>query len=96
MRYRAEFSPQAWVNDYAIPVDPQGETEWDATEFVEQLLREGVYRGGEVRPEYAAEWLQETLVHGDHDDILRTDSNAPEWVREWSGPFDTYLSEAPE
>lgn len=23
------FHPQAWVNAYAIAVDPEGETEWD-------------------------------------------------------------------
>lgn len=77
MRYEAEFSPQAWVNDYAMSVDPQGPTAWDATEFVQQA---------------APEWVRRTLERGnDHDDILRTDPNAPEWVREWSGPFETYL-----
>jgi hypothetical protein len=91
-RYQAEFSPQAWQNDYAIPVDPQGETTWDVTEFVEKILDEGLYRGTEIKREYAREWLDATLERGnDHDDVLWQDENAPEWVRNWSGPFDTYL-----
>lgn len=83
-RYKATFSPQAWVNDNAVPVDPPGPTEWDATEFVTRdLSRYG-------RERYQT-WLADTLEHGDREDVLRTDPNAPEWVREWSGPFETYL-----
>jgi hypothetical protein len=26
------FHPQAWVNDHAIAVDPEGESEWDVGE----------------------------------------------------------------
>jgi hypothetical protein len=77
MKYQAEFSPQAWVRDNAISVDPEGETTWDATEFVTMLDDPA--------------WLTRTIEHGDRDDVLRTDSNAPAWIREWSGPFDTYL-----
>lgn len=75
-RYIATFVPQAWIRDYAVSVDPEGPTEWDATEFV--LAQDEA-------------WLARTLREGDHDDILRTDDNAPEWVQQWSGPFDTYL-----
>lgn len=77
MRYEAEFQPEAWVRDYAMTVDALGPTTWDATEFV-----------------LAADpkWFAETLERGtDYDDILRLDPNAPEWVREWPGPFETYL-----
>lgn len=82
MRYRAEFRPQAWIRDNAVEVDPEGETEWDATEFV--LAQ-------------SPQWREATLDRGkDYDDILRDDTNAPEWVREWRGPFDTYLEEAEE
>ena len=30
-RIRCTFRPQAWVRDYAIEVDPQGDTTWDTT-----------------------------------------------------------------
>ena len=81
--YSATFKPQAWVRDNAIDVDPEGETEWDCTSYVAELGKE---------------WLARTMEHGDepdegrdYDDLLRSDPNAPEWVREWSGPFETYL-----
>lgn len=78
-RYTARFQPEAWVNDYAITVDALGPTEWDCSAFVEQA---------------DPKWREATLIRGcDHDDILRLDPAAPEWVREWSGPFETYLEE---
>lgn len=95
-RYIATFSPQAWINDYAVSVDPEGETTWDATEYVKEQLREGVFRGNEVSQQFAKEWLEETLEHGDYDDILRTDPNAPQWIQDWHGPFDTYLEQVEE
>lgn len=77
MRYEAEFVPQAWINDHAIAVDPEGETVWDCTTFVLNAPRE---------------WREATLKRGlDHDDVLRTDPDAPAWVRDWSGPFETGL-----
>jgi hypothetical protein len=94
MRYEAEFSPQAWQRDNAISVDPRGPTTWDATDFVKKILDEGLYRAGVLKQEYAQQWLDATLERGsDYDDVLWQDENAPEWVRNWSGPFDTYLRE---
>lgn len=91
IRYVATFSPQAWSNDQAIPVDPQGEDSWDCTAYVAVL--EATSPG----------WLARTMANGaenydgenegrDHDDLLRNDPAAPEWVREWRGPFDTKLT----
>lgn len=80
--YEAEFQPEAWVNDYAITVDAEGPKTWDATQFVEEMRIEN------------PRWFLDTLLRGcDYDDILRTDPNAPEWVQEWQGPFETYLRE---
>jgi hypothetical protein len=76
-RFRARFVPQAWVRDNAIGVDPQGPTSWDCTEFVESADRE---------------WRERTVATGhDIDDLLRSDPNAPRWIRDWSGPFETYV-----
>jgi len=33
-RYIAVFHPQAWQHDYAVPVDPEGPTEWDVTSVI--------------------------------------------------------------
>lgn len=82
-RYRATFRPQAWVRDNAIEVDPEGETSWDCSAFIAEIVAEPGTGG--------AEWLLRTLEHGDRDDILRTDPNAPAWVAGWRGPFDTEL-----
>ena len=60
-----EFVPQAWINDYAYPVDPEGETTW----------------------EVPAEKLVGITPDSYESDELRFMDNAPEWVREWSGPF---------
>ena len=83
-RYIARFSPQAWVNDYAIEVDPEGPTEWDATEGVAGMpdgYRDGLLVELETNDE----------ARDDDDWLQRHDLNAPDWVRDWSGPFDIYL-----
>lgn len=73
----ATFDPQVWLNDHALSVDPQGETKWDCTNYVQELkLTDKV----EKFIEKEGYWL-------DCDDVLKEDANAPEWIREWTGPF---------
>jgi hypothetical protein len=60
------FHPQAWINDYAVEVDPEGPVEW------------------------AMPWPDDAPIPKDdryESDDLRTHENAPEWVRQWQGPF---------
>ena len=59
----ATFHPQAWIDDYAVEVDPEGETEFDATERVLELLTmtlaDDEYRSDEIRaagPDWVKEW----------------------------------------
>lgn len=61
---KAIFTPQAWVNDYAIAVDPEGPTEWDVGDVPDDM-QDGSYESDE----------------------LRLHPNAPQWARDWSGPF---------
>lgn len=61
---RVRFHPQAWVNDWAIEVDPQGETEWEAGDVADDIA-DNTYES----------------------DDLRFHDNAPQWVRDWTGPF---------
>lgn len=61
---KAIFHPQAWINDYAVEVDAEGETEWECGD-VPADMRDDDY---------------------DSDD-LRFHENAPQWVKDWSGPF---------
>lgn len=83
MRYIAEFQPEAWVKDNAIPVDPEGKTKWDCTAFVEAnkdlktKINEALKKNNES---FAAPFF-------DRDDVLKGDPAAPAWIRDWSGPF---------
>lgn len=64
------FKPEAWINDYATPVDPETPDTW----FVEK---------DQVPAEGASpyDW-----------DELRDHANAPQWVKDWSGPFEVELA----
>lgn len=82
-RYKAKFIPQAWINDYAFPIDPEGEIEWDCTTFVtsppawcERFSEAAVQRK-----------IEENGYFLDADDVLKNDPTSPEWVRRWRGPF---------
>lgn len=70
-RIMATFHPQAWFNDYAIEVDPQGDTDFDIT-F--EMLAIG---------QRACE-LEDNDYESDH---LSEAVRAPEWIRKWQGPF---------
>ena len=82
-KYIASFQPEAWQNDCAIPVDPEGETEWDCTTFVTDP------------PGWCKNYFGQKFhkAAGDGDefldtgDVLLQDPAAPEWVRNWRGPF---------
>lgn len=71
-RILARFVPQAWQNDYAVEVDPEGETTWDVTHQILCLSKDQA-----VRIEDA----------DDSSDDYRLSTAAPKWVREWAGPF---------
>jgi len=78
-RITARFHPQVWVNDLAMAVDPQGETEWDVTHEVVAMGREAAIAMRD--DDYATDYLRES-------------ANAPGWVRDWSGPFYVEVSES--
>lgn len=69
-RITAEFSPEAWFNDHAIEVDPEGDTSIDIT--YEMLL---------IGREEACE------LDSADSDHLRDSVRAPDWIRDWTGPF---------
>ena len=76
-RFIATVRPEAWQNNYAIPVDTPGITDWDCTAAVESqglapAIREAMGEEGE--------WL-------DNDDQLALDPAGPAWLRKWPGPF---------
>lgn len=71
-RIMAVFHPRAWRNDYAIDVDPEGPVEFDVTAEIEAM--------GEA----AARRLKDDR---DNSDDLSRAAGAPDWIRNWSGPF---------
>ena len=71
----ATFTPQAWVNDYAIEVDPEGETTFDVTlDVIARALAD------------ECDTIEEYLDGTDNDELRYADE-APEWIYDWSGPF---------
>jgi hypothetical protein len=68
----ARFHPQAWINDYAVEVDPEGPTTWDVT--AEVIAMTETERNALKDDQYET-------------DDLRFSVNAPKWIQEWSGPF---------
>lgn len=76
-RLSCDFIPQVWLNDYAIAVDPQGDTTWEVSpEYVKSLM---AYYGSEFERVYMSSY---------QSDALKDDPAAPAWIREWSGPFE--------
>jgi hypothetical protein len=87
-RFTARFDPQAWVGDYAFSVDPEGDTVWDATAAVLEAAEDGV----EYFQDLIAGRASDEVL--DDQDVLRGDTAAPEWVRNWSGPFSIWVTAA--
>ncbi len=75
------FLPQAWWNDHAIEVDPSGPTDWTIPLSV--ILQ---------RFPSEVDWHAKAE---DRDD-LRHEGDAPQWIRDWSGPFEVRLDEEPD
>jgi hypothetical protein len=74
----AEFTPQAWVGDHAMSVDPEGDTVWDITAEIVAMGRQKVLE------------LEDNQYNSDD---LRHSHNAPKWVQDWSGPFSVEVAE---
>jgi hypothetical protein len=60
------FRPQAWIDDYAVDCDPEGETTFEVEEEILRGLEPHTYEADE----------------------LREHKNAPQWVKDWPGPFE--------
>jgi hypothetical protein len=80
LRYVAHFSPEAWVDDQAIPADPAGPQEWDCTVWA------ALNRDYLDRLEAHSEPLDSPQGAVDNDDVFKSDPAAPPWVRDWPGP----------
>lgn len=60
----ARFSPEAWINDYAVPVDAEGEQEWQVSAALTEMTRAAVEDGDDLdflvadaaSPKWVREW----------------------------------------
>lgn len=71
-RIIARFHPQAWINNEATEVDPEGPVEFDVTGAILAMPRN--------------EALAMLNDRDESDDLARLDT-APQWIKDWSGPF---------
>lgn len=87
--FTATFTPQAWINNYAVEVDAQGPTSWDATAQIERL-------GDRARRVFAPPFDADPdgdPVPDDNDLLFDRDAaEIPEWIRQWNGPFDIHVT----
>jgi hypothetical protein len=74
----AEFTPQVWVGDQTMVVDPQGDTTWEITA---EIVAMGRQKALEMQDDQH------------NTDDLRYTLNAPKWVQDWEGPFYIEVSE---
>lgn len=56
----ARFHPQAWQGNYAVPVDPEGPTDWDVGD-VPDTIKDNTYESDNLRdhanaPEWVKRW----------------------------------------
>jgi hypothetical protein len=73
-RIIATFVPQAWINDYAVEVDPEGETEADVTDHI---------LGFATTEEELANLKDDSY---ETDDLIYA-PGVPDWWADWGGPF---------
>lgn len=61
MKLHLRFHPQAWQNDYAIPVDPEGDTEWWSAFDGVVVPDDDTYESDDLRylpgaPQWVTDW----------------------------------------
>lgn len=73
-----KFRPEAWVNDYAMSVDPEAPAP-DTWQVPKSTILE----------EFPTEedWNNEAYKR----DAMRFEGNAPKWIRDWTGPFEVEI-----
>lgn len=75
--YTATFRAEAWQNDATVQVDPQGPTTWDCTRFLNEPAHATLRASADLS----------AIPVIDRGDLLQHDPAAPDWVRQWAGPF---------
>ena len=74
---RVQFDAQAWVNDHAVLIDPEGPTVWEVSPAGKAEILG--YRDRDDALAYER-WFD-------------FDPNCPDWIKRHSGPFRIYVVE---
>lgn len=79
---KAVFQAQAWIDDYAINIDPLGEVEFGIGTREEAIAW---WRGEDmdIRASEGAIFSPDQY----ESDNFRFHPAAPKWIQEWAGPF---------
>jgi hypothetical protein len=88
--YTANFVPQAWIRDYAVEIDAEGDQQWPVNpaflaERVQSVMDWRVQLGRPIDADEALRLVTETST--DESDELRSDPAAPAWIADHAGPF---------
>ena len=89
--YTAHFTPEAWQGGEAVEVAVDDHPRsWDCTAYASQhmpyLTRVAAARGESTdAPDGVL----------DNDDVFKDDPAAPQWIRDWRGPFTIRITEGP-
>jgi hypothetical protein len=79
MAVYATFIPQAWSDDHLIPVDPLGDASFDVTAEIKAM--------GMIAARQIADYTSSS-------DQLRYAASAPQWVKDWPGPYSIEVEES--
>lgn len=92
-RWSAHFTPEAWVDGYAIDVDADGPQTWDCTAYARDHALTYLAALVVAEPDrLAADADRGGRGVVDRDDVFLNDPAAPQWIREHRGPFTIRLS----
>lgn len=77
-RVKCDFLAQTWMKDWAMAVDPNGDTSWDATFDAVRWGEDAAKR----------------MLDSDMDEFAIEGATAPEWIRQWtrSNPFEVMVT----
>ena len=88
-RLLCTFLPQEWVGDTAYPVQrDRRPNQWE-------VAIDEAFVAGMIPPATPEEFMERLEPHSYESDQLIT-AAAPEWVREWGGPFEVEYEEIEE
>ena len=91
-RWTAHFTPEVWVDDYAVEIDADGPQTWDCTDYARDRVTYLASLVARETDRLAADADKGGQGVVDRDDVFLNDPAAPQWIREHRGPFTIRLT----